>query len=272
MPAEAGGGGRGHIWLWTPPPHAPRIPHPCQQHALTNLLFLVLGLEAHDLQVAAVGDIGHDSSHTAPHAQQRPAKHVVVPQPLALLAVLAFLYQAALPIPAARRNAATRTPWHPQAPRPSPLSWLSAFLGAPGTPSGVLTTPCDCSAPGRRRKCSPNAPEPPLLSPGTDGGHADWPPARPAPPPAPSPATSAHLAEAAAQAVPGLRLALAPDVGLVHGEVLAAALLGQEAAGLVSSHLLGRGRVGDQGLGAQPRSLWVSPKGVRPWTARPPTL
>lgn len=38
-----------------------------------NLLLLVLGLEAHDLQVAAAGDVSHDSCDAAPHTQQRTA-------------------------------------------------------------------------------------------------------------------------------------------------------------------------------------------------------
>lgn len=78
-------------------------------HPLTNLLLLVLGLEANNLQVAAAGDVGHDSSDAAPHAQQRPAQHVVVPQPQALHAVLAFPHQPALPVPGRQAGRAAQT-------------------------------------------------------------------------------------------------------------------------------------------------------------------
>lgn len=43
--------------------------------------------------------------------------------------------------------------------------------------------------------------------------------------------------ELAAETVQGLQLALATNVGLVDGEVLATALLGQQAAGLAPSNL-----------------------------------
>lgn len=59
---------------------------------LTHLLLLVLGFETHNLQVAAAADVSHDSGNAAPHAEQGPAQHVVVPQPQALRAVLALLH------------------------------------------------------------------------------------------------------------------------------------------------------------------------------------
>lgn len=117
MPA---GRARGDRASGPPARRPPPRPQPSAgARLLTNLLPLVLGLEAYDLQVAAAGDVGHDGGDATPHTQQRPAQHVVVPQPQALHAVLALLHQPALPVPA-RADGALDTPPSPQAP---PRTW-----------------------------------------------------------------------------------------------------------------------------------------------------
>lgn len=45
---------------------------------LTNLLLLLFGLEADDLQIAGVGDISHDAGDFGPDPQEGPAEHVIV--------------------------------------------------------------------------------------------------------------------------------------------------------------------------------------------------
>jgi len=71
---------------------------------LTDLLVVLLGLEADDLQDAGAGDVRHHVGHALPDAQQRPAQHVVLAQPHALQALLALLDLLALAIPAGKRD------------------------------------------------------------------------------------------------------------------------------------------------------------------------
>lgn len=81
--------------------------------------------------------------------------------------------------------------------------------------------------------------------------------------------------ELAAQAVEGLRLALAAHVGLVHGEVLAAVPLRQQAARLVAADL---GRAACEAGGRHPPSLAppppppARPRRPGPAAPGPPTL
>lgn len=80
---------------WTPSPCS----HSHTNTSHTNLFLLLLGLEAHDLQVAAAGDVCHDAGDPAPHAQQGPTQHVIVPQAHALEAFLPLLDQLAALVP-----------------------------------------------------------------------------------------------------------------------------------------------------------------------------
>lgn len=80
---------------WTPSPCSAPLP----STSPTDLFLLLLGLEAHDLQVAAAGDVCHDAGDPAPHAQQGPAQHVIVPQAHALEAFLPLLDQLAALVP-----------------------------------------------------------------------------------------------------------------------------------------------------------------------------
>lgn len=67
---------------------------------LTDLLVVLLGLEADDLQDAGAGDVRHHVRHTLPHTQQGAAQHVVLAQPHALQTLLALLDLLTLPVPA----------------------------------------------------------------------------------------------------------------------------------------------------------------------------
>lgn len=72
---------------------------PAQGHTLTDLLGVLLGLQSDDLQDAGAGDVRNRVGHFLPDAQQRPAQHVVLPQPHALPALLPLSDQLALPVP-----------------------------------------------------------------------------------------------------------------------------------------------------------------------------
>lgn len=170
-----GGGVRGDGGPARPRRHPP--PPPACPRALTDLLLLVLGLEAHDLQVAAAGDVGHDGGDAAPHAQQGPAQHVVVAQPQPLRAVLALLHQPAGAVPAPRGGGGAQTrsaAAHPPSPRqpgsrprrPHLSVRLPGRGGARPGPTLALTRPRGCSASARSCSCFPSAPWPPPPSPG----------------------------------------------------------------------------------------------------------
>lgn len=71
---------------------------------LTDLLVVVFGFQADDLQDAGAGELGHHVGHALPHAQQRAAQHVVLTQPHALQTLLTFLDFLTLPIPGGKKG------------------------------------------------------------------------------------------------------------------------------------------------------------------------
>ena len=66
---------------------------------LTDLLVMLLGFKADDLQDAGVGDVRHNIRHALPHTQQSTTQHVVLTKTHALQTLLAFLDFLTLAIP-----------------------------------------------------------------------------------------------------------------------------------------------------------------------------
>lgn len=66
---------------------------------LTDLLVMLLGFKADNLQDAGAGDVRHHIGHALPHTQQSTAQHVVLTEAHALQTLLAFLNFLTLPIP-----------------------------------------------------------------------------------------------------------------------------------------------------------------------------
>lgn len=66
---------------------------------LTDLLAVLFGFEAHNLQDAGVGDVRDDICDSLPHSQQSSAQHVVLPQTHAQPALLTLLQLLTLTFP-----------------------------------------------------------------------------------------------------------------------------------------------------------------------------
>lgn len=122
-------------------PHAKTATRPHTERAtlllpssLTNLLLLLFGLEANDLQIAGVGDVCHDAGNPAPDAQQRPAQHVVMAQARALVALLPFLDHLAVPVPG-REEDGKRKRLHPSI---RLLCCLHKFIQVPAFTEGTV--------------------------------------------------------------------------------------------------------------------------------------
>ncbi len=73
--------------------------HSVRHHVLTDLLVMLLGFKADDLQNAGAGDVRHHVGYPLPHTQQSTAQHVVLTEAHALQTLLAFLNFLTLPIP-----------------------------------------------------------------------------------------------------------------------------------------------------------------------------
>lgn len=67
--------------------------------SLTDLLAVLFGFEAHNLQDAGVGDVGDDVCDSLPHSQQRSTQHVVLSQTHAQPALLTLLQLLTLTFP-----------------------------------------------------------------------------------------------------------------------------------------------------------------------------
>ena len=66
---------------------------------LTDLLVMLFGFQADDLQDAGAGDVRHHVGYALPHTQQSTAQHVVLTESHALQTLLTFLYFLTLPVP-----------------------------------------------------------------------------------------------------------------------------------------------------------------------------
>lgn len=66
---------------------------------LTDLLIMLLGFKADNLQDAGAGDIRHHVGYTLPHAQQSTTQHVVLTEAHALQTLMAFLNFLTLSVP-----------------------------------------------------------------------------------------------------------------------------------------------------------------------------
>ena len=69
---------------------------------LTDLLVMLLGFQADDLEDAGAGDVRHHIGYTLPHTQQSATQHVVLTETHALQTLLAFLDFLTLPVPKER--------------------------------------------------------------------------------------------------------------------------------------------------------------------------
>lgn len=71
---------------------------------LTDLLVMLLGFKADDLQDAGAGDVRHHVGYALPHTQQSTTQHVVLTETHALQTLLAFLNFLTLPVPMHRKE------------------------------------------------------------------------------------------------------------------------------------------------------------------------
>lgn len=65
----------------------------------TDLLVVLFGFKADNLQDAGAGDVRHHVGYALPHTQQSSTQHVVLTEAHALQTLLTFLYFLTLPIP-----------------------------------------------------------------------------------------------------------------------------------------------------------------------------